>query len=143
MRPPDDRSRLTRRMAPDECLLLLEAEDVGRLAIVQGHVPAIFPINYRLDGGDIVFRTAPGAKVTHGPRALAAFEIDGLDREARTGWSVVVVGALEVLAPSDAARLARLEQLPIAPWAGGQKDVLMRLVPGTITGRMIGPDGTT
>jgi len=138
MRTSDEHRNLARRMDEDECLLLLEAEDVGRLAIVQGQVPAIFPINYVLDGGDIVFRTAPGTKVTHGPRALAAFEIDGFDREHRTGWSVVVVGALEVVAPHDGAHLARHEQLPVAPWAGGRRDILMRLVPGTITGRIVG-----
>jgi uncharacterized protein len=126
----------TRPMDRAECMALLEAEDVGRLAIVQGHVPAIFPVNYVVDGSDIVLRTAPGTKVQHGPGSLVAFEIDHLDRETRTGWSVVAVGRLDVVTGPDAARLRRL---PIAPWAGGDRNVLMRLVPGTVTGRVIGP----
>src|SRR5262245_26329122 len=104
-------------MDPAECLALLEAEDVGRLAIVQGRVPAIFPVSYVLDGRDIVFRTAPGTKLAHGPGSLAAFEIDHLDREARQGWSVVATGHLEEVGPTDAATVARLRRLPLAPWA--------------------------
>lgn len=129
------------RMDRSECLALLEADDVGRLAVVQGHVPAIFPVNYVVDGEDVLFRSAPGTKVDHGDGAPAAFEIDHLDRERRTGWSVVAVGRLEVLAPDDPARM-RLRQHPIRPWAAGDRDVVMRLAIGTITGRLVGDPGT-
>jgi nitroimidazol reductase NimA-like FMN-containing flavoprotein (pyridoxamine 5'-phosphate oxidase superfamily) len=123
-----------------ECLALLEAEDVGRLAIVQGTMPAIFPVNYLLDGEDIVFRSAPGTKIAHGDGAPAAFEIDHLDRAERRGWSIVATGHLEVVDRHDDA-LGRLRQLPIRPWAAGDKDIVMRLVIGTITGRVLGgPD---
>lgn len=136
---PTTDNGLIRPMDRAECLALLEIDDVGRLAINQGNVPAIFPVNYVLDGIDIVFRTAPGSKVAHGPGTVAAFEIDGLDREARTAWSVVAVGRLEVVAEDQPELLTRLRQLPITPWAGGTKDIVMRLVPGTITGRIVGP----
>lgn len=126
------------RLARSECLALLEAEDVGRLAIVQGGAPAIFPVNYVLDGESIVFRTAPGTKVDHGPLSLAAFEIDHLDRERRRGWSVVATGRLEVLGHRhDPAVPERLRALPITPWASGERDVIVCLVPGTITGRVV------
>ncbi|QYG93516.1 pyridoxamine 5'-phosphate oxidase family protein [Iamia sp. SCSIO 61187] len=136
----DDEGGLVHHMDRAECLALLEADDVGRLAINQGNVPAIFPVNYVLDGIDIVFRTAPGSKVAHGPGTIAAFEIDDLDREARTAWSVVAVGRLEVVTEDQPDLLVHLRQLPISPWAGGTKDILMRLVPGTITGRLIGAE---
>lgn len=124
-----------------ECLALLEAEDVGRLALVQGNVPAIFPVNYVVDGEDIVVRTAPGTKVDHGAGVPAAFEIDHLDRGERRGWSVVATGRLEVLDPRDPG-WARLRALPVKPWAGGDREVVLRLVVGTLTGRLIGhPDG--
>lgn len=125
------------RMDRAECLALLEAEDVGRLAVVQGNVPAIFPVNYAIDGEDVVFRSSPGTKVAHGAGSPAAFEIDHLDREHRRGWSVVAVGRLEVVDRDDPAR-TRLRHLPIRPWAAGDKDVVLRLVIGTITGRLIG-----
>lgn len=136
--PSVDRGVLA-AMDQAECLALLEADDVGRLAIVQGRVPAIFPVNYLLDGRDIVFRTAPGTKLAHGPESHAAFEIDHLDRATRSGWSVVVTGRLEQVTHHDLDRFERLSQLPIAPWAPGERTALMRLVVGTITGRVISP----
>lgn len=93
-----------------------------------------------LDGEDIVFRSAPGSKVAHGADSSAAFEVDHLDRAERRGWSIVATGHLEVVDPRDDA-MARLRQLPVRPWAAGDKDIVMRLVVGTITGRVIGgPD---
>jgi nitroimidazol reductase NimA-like FMN-containing flavoprotein (pyridoxamine 5'-phosphate oxidase superfamily) len=126
------------RMDAEECLRLLEAEDVGRLAIVQGRVPVIFPVNYVLDGDSIVFRTAPGTKLTHGDGTLVAFEIDHLSRAERTGWSVVVTGRLDEITPTDAAEQDRLDRLPLTPWAGGTRDHWMRLDLGIVTGRRIG-----
>jgi nitroimidazol reductase NimA-like FMN-containing flavoprotein (pyridoxamine 5'-phosphate oxidase superfamily) len=120
-----------------ECFALLEAEDVGRLALVQGSAPVIFPVNYVLDGEDVVFRTAPGTKVAHGAGATAAFEIDHLERERREGWSVVALGRLDVVDARDGELLSRLRSLPIRPWAAGDKDVVMRLLIGTITGRLL------
>jgi nitroimidazol reductase NimA-like FMN-containing flavoprotein (pyridoxamine 5'-phosphate oxidase superfamily) len=127
------------RIERGECLRLLEAEDVGRLAIVQGRTPAIFPVNYVMDGDSVVFRTGPGTKLTHGAEALVAFEIDWLSREDRTGWSVVVTGRLDEVTEFDAERFDRLHHLGLEPWAPGAKDHWMRLVPGTITGRAVGP----
>jgi len=101
--------------------------------------PAIFPINYALDGEAVVFRTAPGTKLTHGPRAPATFEIDGLDRAARTGWSVVATGRLEEVTTFDAPTLERVRALAIRPWTEGDKGHWMRLVPDIITGRRVGP----
>lgn len=127
------------RIDRDECYRLLAVEDVGRLAFVQGGTPAIFPVNYAMDGHDVVFRTDVGTKLEHGPRSRAAFEIDGLDREARTGWSVVAVGRLEEVTNFDAKTLQRVRALDVHPWAGGEKGHWMRLVTGLVTGRRIGP----
>lgn len=122
-----------------ECLRLLAADEVGRLAVVSGGAPAIFPVNYRLDGEAIVFRTDPGTKLDDGPRAPACFEIDAFDRDHRSGWSVVVSGRLEEATRYTAATLDRVRRLPVDPWAGGEKAHWVRLVPARITGRRVGP----
>lgn len=127
------------RLDRGECVRLLSIEDVGRLAIIQADRPAIFPVNYALDGESIVFRTDPGTKLTYGPRGAAAFEIDGLDRVRREAWSVVVNGHLEEITASDGDLLGRASALDVRPWAQGAKEFWMRLVPNTITGRRIGP----
>ena len=124
----------------DECLRLLADDEIGRLAVNDGGVPTIFPVNYRLDGEAIVFRTAPGTKLQHGPRSLACFEIDRFFRDARTGWSVVVVGRLDEVTHYDARTLARVKELPVDPWADGDKPHWMRLVPTRITGRRVGEE---
>ncbi len=125
----------------DECLRLLAADEVGRLALVDGGAPAVFPVNYRLDGEAIVFRTAPGTKLAVGPRAPVAFEVDAFDRTMRTGWSVVATGRLEEVTQFDTATYQRMKDLPVEPWAGGERPHWMRLVPSRITGRRIVPAG--
>ena len=121
----------------EECLALLAQDVIGRLAVMSGVGPVIFPVNYALDGDAIVFRTAPGTKLDAGPRAPASFEIDDFDRATRSGWSVVVVGRLEEATPFDAAVLERVQSLPVEPWAQGDKPHWMRLVPTRITGRRV------
>lgn len=124
-------------MDPDECRARLRAEEIGRVAVSDGGTPTIFPVNYRMDGDAVVFRTAPGTKLDQGTRASASFEIDEFDRAHRSGWSVVVVGRLEEVTPFDARTFDRVHQLPVDPWAAGEKSHWMRLVPGRITGRRI------
>lgn len=122
----------------DDCLRLLASDEVGRLAVVDGSSPAIFPINYVLDGDTIVFRTDEGTKLRAAERAPACFEIDDIDRERRTGWSVVASGRLEEVTQYDVRTLERVHRLPVDPWAGGDKAHWMRLVPDRITGRRVG-----
>jgi nitroimidazol reductase NimA-like FMN-containing flavoprotein (pyridoxamine 5'-phosphate oxidase superfamily) len=122
---------------PDECRRLLAGDEIGRLAVVSGGTPSVFPVNYVLDGDAVVFRTAPGTKLAKGPRAKVAFEVDQFDRAGRTGWSVVVTGRLEEVTRYDASAYERVRSLPVEPWAGGEKGHVMRLRPDSITGRRI------
>jgi len=123
----------------DECLRLLAADVVGRLAVLHGNAPAVFPVNYMLDGEAIVFRTDEGSKLDAAERAPACFEIDEIDRETRCGWSVVASGRLEEVTEYDSRTWRRVHELAVEPWAGGIKAHWMRLVPERITGRRVGP----
>lgn len=125
------------RMERATCLQLLAEECVGRLIIVRGSAPEVFPVNYAMDGDAVVFRSDPGTKVTVGPRAPAAFEIDHLDRTTREGWSVIVFGRLEEVTRFDSTTWSRVSHLSVDPWAGGEKEHWMRLVPSRISGRRI------
>ena len=138
MRTIDARTGIE-RLDDDTCLSLLAGDVVGRLAVVTGTAAAaIFPVNYVLDGDTIVFRTDPGSKFDAAGRAGASFEIDSIDRARRTGWSVVASGRLEEVTQYDSTTLARLRQLPVDPWADGDKAHYMRLIPDRITGRRVG-----
>lgn len=120
-----------------ECLRLLQTDTIGRLAVLDGSAPMILPVNYALDGEDVVFRTDPGLKLDAGPRSRASFEVDAFDRSTRSGWSVVVAGRLEEVTRYDTSRWARVQELAIDPWAGGEKAHWMRLVGTKVTGRRL------
>ena len=122
----------------DECLELLAGEVVGRLAVVHEGSPAIFPVNYVMDGEAIVFRTDPGTKLDAGPRAPACLEIDAIERDTRSGWSVVAAGRLEEVTRYDSSTWQRVQRLRVEPWAVGEKAHWMRLVPARIAGRRVG-----
>ena len=80
----------------DQCLRLLAEDEIGRLAVIAGNTPAIFPVNYALDGDTIVFRTDPGNQAGVWPAgARASFEVDRFDYAGRAGWSVVATGRFE------------------------------------------------
>jgi len=123
-------------LSEDEAVRLLAGGEVGRIGITIGALPAIFPVNYRLIDGVIVFRTAPGSKMSAAAGgAIVAFEVDDWQLEDRSGWSVLVVGRATVVddgALSDQARAAHLE-----PFVDGCRHLLVRIEPTFISGRRL------
>jgi nitroimidazol reductase NimA-like FMN-containing flavoprotein (pyridoxamine 5'-phosphate oxidase superfamily) len=120
----------------DVCFELLAQAEVGRLALSIGALPAVFPVNYVLDDGSVVFRTAPGTKLTAAINgAVVAFEVDEFQSQLRSGWSVLAVGRASVV--TDPAELGRLAHLHISPWAGGDRQWVVRVPVEMISGRRI------
>jgi nitroimidazol reductase NimA-like FMN-containing flavoprotein (pyridoxamine 5'-phosphate oxidase superfamily) len=133
----DTSANAVRVLSRDECLQLLAANNFGRLAVTM-ETPVIRPVNYAFDerSQSVVFRTAAGSKF-HALllQANAAFEIDGIDADARTGWSVIITGvAQEITNPSE---IRRLDRLGLDHWAPGAKPYWMRIRAWTVTGRQI------
>ena len=121
----------------DACMRLLNASEVGRLAVALGGSPEIFPVNYRLDGDRILIRSGDGAKVRAVGHTKGCFEIDGFDRLNRTGWSVIAKGRLEELDRFDPL-LARAEATAVDPWADGERPHLLCLHIDQLGGRRVG-----
>jgi nitroimidazol reductase NimA-like FMN-containing flavoprotein (pyridoxamine 5'-phosphate oxidase superfamily) len=124
-------------LSPTACDRHLRTETVGRIALVVDAHPEIFPVNYAVDErGDIYFRSDPGTKL-HALSAAATvgFEIDGLDEERRIGWSVLVVGTAVHIGNPD--EIAKVKEMPLEPWAAGEKAEVVRLRPEKTTGRRI------
>lgn len=120
----------------DVCWTLIGKAPIGRLAFVENDRPQIFPVNHRVDGRSVVFRSegdSPFVPLLDG--VPVAFEVDGADAAAETGWSVLVTGRLERV--TDPAEQARLVALDVHPWAPGAKDCWIRLVPASVSGRVI------
>jgi uncharacterized protein len=120
----------------DECFRLLGLNGVGRIAVVDGGNPMIFPVNYVVDDEQILIRTAPGTKLDAASRGQqVAFEIDSADPMYHTGWSVIVAGRSEEI--TDPERRAHIETLPLRPWAVGAKDNIIAINAERVTGRRI------
>jgi nitroimidazol reductase NimA-like FMN-containing flavoprotein (pyridoxamine 5'-phosphate oxidase superfamily) len=102
-------------LSHEECMRLLPSRPIGRIVFTDRALPAVQPVNFCLDGQDIVIRTAAGSKLAAATRqAVVAFEVDDFDSVERTGWSVTVVGVAR--AADDPAQIARLESLRLTPW---------------------------
>ena len=118
-----------------ECWALLRTVSVGRLAVLADGRPDIFPVNYTVDGGTLVFRTAQGTKLSAatGGDAAVAVEADGVDPDTALAWSVVVKGtAALVKSTEDVLETSRLY---LFPWQAGRKDAFVRITPDSVTGR--------
>ncbi|MBT2550133.1 pyridoxamine 5'-phosphate oxidase family protein [Arthrobacter sp. ISL-65] len=117
-----------------QCWDLLRQVSVGRLAVWVDDQPDIFPLNYTVDHGTLVFRTGSGTKLGGAlGEAPVALEADGVDAVSGLAWSVVVKGK--------AAPITGIEEvldsvsLYLFPWQAGQKDHFIRITPESISGR--------
>jgi nitroimidazol reductase NimA-like FMN-containing flavoprotein (pyridoxamine 5'-phosphate oxidase superfamily) len=139
---PSPAVAITEDLDEAECLRLIAPGGIGRIAFVGEYDLTVLPVNYRLVGGAILFRTGRDSLTsadlrTGNPHAeyRVAFEIDAFDDAARAGWSVLIQGpAHHVRAGAEeaAARAASVE-----PWPGGEKEQFIRITPARITGRRI------
>ncbi len=118
---------------------MLAGHKLGRLVTCVDRHAEIFPVNFLVDGRDILFRTAEGSKLfTLMINSDVAFEVDGWDGTG--GWSVIARGpAVEVTASDE---VARLETLPLRPWVPTVKTHWIRISPTEISGRQFkfGPE---
>jgi nitroimidazol reductase NimA-like FMN-containing flavoprotein (pyridoxamine 5'-phosphate oxidase superfamily) len=119
-----------------DCFRLLESVPVGRIGFVAGGEVVILPVNFLVDGQDVVFTTGAGSKLSAVEVGrYVGFEADSYDQAARTGWSVVVNGLAEIV-DSD-AEAARLDALGLTSWPRAAERVWVRIRPASITGRRI------
>ncbi len=118
------------------CYQLLESAPVGRVLVSVDAMPAAFPVNYRLNGDEIVFRTAPGTKLSAAvDRTVLGFEADEIDLTHHTGWSVLAVGLSRVV--SEPSEVAALDQIGLDSWwiAPSARYVVLKIQ--RLTGRRI------
>ena len=119
------------RLPEEECWALLAQEEFGRLAFRLVDEVHLVPINYLVDDGTLLFRTAPGAKLLAAElESDVAFEIDWHDDQA--AWSVVARGHIRRL---DEAEEDRVDALPLRSWLDTPKYDVVQLVPTSVTGR--------
>jgi nitroimidazol reductase NimA-like FMN-containing flavoprotein (pyridoxamine 5'-phosphate oxidase superfamily) len=130
-----------RSLSESECWRLLGSHDLGRIAFLVDDWPQVFPVNYSVGEGAVLFRSAPGVKATHGPGSRACFEIDGWDDRAGTGWSVMVQGTIRDITEATDEQARGLRQLSPHPAAPGIRNLLLALVASRVSGRRFGGVG--
>lgn len=136
---PSARGRALRTLSPAECFALLEGGGIGRVGFAATDGIMMFPVNYAAIGKTVIFRTAPDTLLAAYAEGQVSFEVDSLDQARREGWSVLVHGHAHKV--TDERTVKQIEdRMHLEPWAGGARDVYVRIVPTRISGRYIQQD---
>ncbi|TBN58349.1 pyridoxamine 5'-phosphate oxidase family protein [Glaciihabitans arcticus] len=121
----------TELLSEAECWNNLHSVGLGRLATGAKGMVDIFPVNYLVHDGAILFRSAPGTKLVNLTAAPAvAFEADGFD--GRWHWSVVIHGRATRL--SEEADIVESGVMKLVSWSSAPKYNYVRITPTDITG---------
>jgi len=134
-----NRGMVTEHLGDSECLELLGAARVGRLAYTGRYGPTVLPVVYKLHEGSIVFHTFRDTFTEEDLRTgiahaeyHVAFEIEQIDPEALEGWTVLVTGPahhVDTEAEHEAIINAGADPLPAA-----EAEHLIRVKLHSITG---------
>ena len=120
-------------LSEEECWELLRARPVGRLAWCGDRGVCVLPVNFAVDrdGDDdgVRLRTTPYSLMARECSGReVAFEVDAIDDEQHSGWSVLVRGRCERDdRPSDEPR----------PWVTGSRVLGLRIAVRSMTGRRL------
>jgi nitroimidazol reductase NimA-like FMN-containing flavoprotein (pyridoxamine 5'-phosphate oxidase superfamily) len=134
VQPTDASQHSVEHLDSGQCWGLLRQVSVGRLAVWVDDHPDIFPLNYTVDHGTLVFRTAEGTKLGGALGEMpVALEADGVDADTGMAWSVVVKGMAAALKGTE--EILDSASLYLFPWQAGRKDHFIRITPDSITGR--------
>lgn len=125
-------------LSTEECLTLLRGTDLGRIAFTEDEFPVVLPVNYRFADGFgsewwLALRTRPGNVIDRAPMDVA-FEIDGVDVVAHSGWSVLVRGKLHHVDPTPGTS----SLVDSEPWLD-DRDSWLLIEPISVSGRRVHP----
>ena len=114
-----------------ECYDLLVSSSVGRLCFLDGGTPITFPVSFKVHrtetAAHIVIRTGPQSLMAK-YAGLASFEVDDIDVETRTAWSVLLRGAVH--------RSFDTDHLPVPdPWITGDRHAWLLFQVDVLSGR--------
>jgi nitroimidazol reductase NimA-like FMN-containing flavoprotein (pyridoxamine 5'-phosphate oxidase superfamily) len=102
--------------------------------VIVDSAPEVYPVNHVIDSRTIVFRTDAGNKLRGIDRSPSVcYQVDGLDNEDCTGWSVLVKGRATEVAFADEIRALRELSWPF--WTVDDRAHWFRIVPRELTGR--------
>lgn len=131
---PTPAARL-RDLTPEQCWELVRSVPVGRLAWQGPRTPTVIPVNFTVDDGSIRIRTTAyseaGQQCDDSP---VAFQVDSIDAESRTGWSVLLRGHAYAEYPDRASSSGTDPDT----WLSGPRTLHLRVEVDEISGRTVG-----
>jgi nitroimidazol reductase NimA-like FMN-containing flavoprotein (pyridoxamine 5'-phosphate oxidase superfamily) len=121
----------------DVCRQMLTRCTFGRVAFDDADAGlSVLPVNCVFSHDAVVFRTQTDSALDRiGDGRPVAFEADGIDPIAESGWSVLVRGTATQLA--DQERIDALADSAVHPWAPGHRDRWVEIKVAQITGRIV------
>jgi nitroimidazol reductase NimA-like FMN-containing flavoprotein (pyridoxamine 5'-phosphate oxidase superfamily) len=126
-------------LTDDECFALLHEGHVGRLVYQDDLGPIAVPVNYAVADRSIVIRIEGGAKLAAVAQPRIAFEVDHIDEDERSGWSVIVRGpGREVPLEQQPDLVHRMDGDAPMPWASGIHNTWVEVAAEIVTGRRFG-----
>jgi nitroimidazol reductase NimA-like FMN-containing flavoprotein (pyridoxamine 5'-phosphate oxidase superfamily) len=115
-----------------DCYLLLRSRTLGRVGVRIADDLVIFPVYYAVMHDDVVFRTAPGTKLSAAVLGTSVvFEADN----ASPGWSVLVRGHAQEIRDHDEMTHART--LLGHAWPAGSREHYVKITGEQVTGRRL------
>jgi nitroimidazol reductase NimA-like FMN-containing flavoprotein (pyridoxamine 5'-phosphate oxidase superfamily) len=137
-RDPDQTSeRYLEAIGRQQCFDLIESHHLGRIAWQAADLPQILPITYAMHQGSVYFRTLPdGILAELAQPTSVALEVDELDQQTRSGWSIVLHGRTSAVhEPDELTDLWASDSL--VPWASGNRTLFIRIRPERVAGRVV------
>jgi uncharacterized protein len=121
------------RLAPEECVRLLDRRSIGRVVFTDNALPAIQPVTFCLDEDVIVVRTGTSSRLgIAAPGSVVGFEVDDIEPDSMAGWAVTAIGQAEIV--TDALEIARLGALSLPAWRNDGPSRFLRIRPRMLRG---------
>jgi nitroimidazol reductase NimA-like FMN-containing flavoprotein (pyridoxamine 5'-phosphate oxidase superfamily) len=120
----------------EDSLALLASAPVGRIVFTRGALPAIHPVNFVVEGDDVVITTSEdSALLSAVAESIVAFEADEIDAANHVGWSVVVTGRARLV--TDRQNIERLRVIMRTSTGPAESARFIRIRPEIVSGRRI------
>ncbi len=121
------------RLSNEECRQLVRAGAVGRVAWAAAGGLQVLPVSYTVNAELIAFSTRPDSVMAAflEPQDVV-FEVDDIEEDTATGWSVLVRGRATGCLGEIPAGIR-----PPKPWAPGEHPLTVVIAPSSYTGRAV------
>lgn len=98
-------------LTDSDCLTLLATVSIGRLLFTENALPAIRPVTFTTNDGQILIAVTEGSWANRLHGVLVAFAADHICPETRAGWGVLVHGTARLITDPRRALSVTIERV--------------------------------